>query len=937
VLFRSQDAALLDSTVTDLRRLVNQYPWLKHHNERINEIELNIRSKLDEQRSLYDEKNRLQDKIEGTKSVRAARCNITIPHIDETPETRLTSDTKTRLIGAYKNEAPPKLMPKRNDAAWTTLQNTGHYRPPAPGKTTEISNTIFTNISSSTRWRQDQPLQIILHDNTDGRTTAKYEQRCLTLSAMLRKIRYPQETIVWLPIPRRLKAFPSVAQQLQTSHKSEQSNKSSNYFDPLHPGDEAIAQNNMSEDPTDLARAVSADIGGTEPMNVTEVHTGSEQVPQPIGLSQGYGSYPRVSPSAVVTAGIEDLEILLGLAQLPPELAQMSPPDYSRLPTSSPKAIKHVKLEVSIGGFTKHYAKTERIVKLWSIAKRFDKNVVLCPIVSEPLPVLRSDNEIRSCLLFQYFQDKYSGKRQHHSIISGYLTFGITVEEQDFLAAMKDWAASHNHEVNRTDRSAMTVSAGFIIRMPLTACKPDAENGIKSTPEYERAGRPELYIRVSTVYGKQSDSSTDKAPAWCVECNREDLDTVINLCQSILTGKNPRLPSSMRGSFFLPIRSLPIDHPARRSYIAGQLAFLRSELTVTCRGLQDPSNMVRLRTDTTIQTTVEDLLLSITAVDGKLFRSVDRISPDDPKILLTMDESNLTAWTYRQKTLADMLKALVFEEDHCRVFRTRQAALGFSDPWRKYRDGHIKKNVMDIPSAISIAYAEEVMQKLPDFGTVQPFLKKRMHGSVATGTAKDAIDLTVEGATPVSSPSHKVQVVEQRAQSFGPPATVVQGTSTVSSTTQEDARFVAIESVVSEHGVKLNELQSGMVELNDKINANHGETRSAFSDFHSLLQEIKNTVQKGPEHGLGDDPEDMWNDADGGCYNPFAAKAALEYNLRQYQRALHVARASRAELEQQLVVENAGGTAVDYAKVAYERFPSPELPADCNDDMTLHY
>ena len=439
----------------------------------------------------------------------------------------------------------------------------------------------------------------------------------------------------------------------------------------------------------------------------------------------------------------------------------LSPPSNVDNAKSSPRVIKKVKVEVVVRSFAKGYDKHERVVKLWSIAKQFDKNVVLCPIIEEPLPVLRSDNEIRTCLLYRYFQDRMPVRKQPPSVLQGFLTFGITMDENDFFAAMKDWANSYGHDFQRTDRSANTVVAGFLINMSLTTSKLDAEASIRRTKEYALNGKPNFHIRISSVYGKSINGGPDRAPAWCIECEREDIDSTVQLCQTLFTGNNKQFPSNIRGAIYLPTRSLPVGHHARQSYILGQLAYLNSEMTVTCYGLQNIQNMVRLQKDPTIQTSLEDVLMSIPAVNGKLFRSADMTSTEEAKVFLKFDEINLSSWNHRRGALVSLLKSIVLPEDHCRVFMTVEGELSFSDPWKKVKDGKPMKNVFDIPKASSIAYTTAMLQKLPCGVPEQVTVKKRVFGGTARRSEEALVDLT-GGETPVSSPNHKVQVVEQR-------------------------------------------------------------------------------------------------------------------------------------------------------------------------------
>ena len=517
----------------------------------------------------------------------------------------------------------------------------------------------------------------------------------------------------WLPIPRKLKAYPSFFEQIQKTHNSASPAlpAPSNYFAPLQLTSSELSETMDEPELIDLARNSREEFDQEMRETLSSTATSTQK-------------------STVVTAGVDDLDQILGLEQIPIGEVQLSPTSLLPNTKSSPRMIMKVKVDLVVRNFSKSFDKQERVVKVWSVAKKFDKNVVLCPVVDEPLPVLRSDNEIRMCLLYKYFHDKVPAKKQPPSILQGFLVFGITIEEREFMAAMKDLANSYGYEFTRTDRSTTTVVAGFLTNMFLTTSKAVAESSIRQTKEFTLLGKPEFYTRISTVYGKSINGGPDTAPAWCIECARENIDAVVQLCQKIFTGNNKRFPSCIREALYLPTRSLPIGHHARQSYILGQLAYLNSEMTVTCYGLQDIHNMVRLQKDSTIQTSLEDVLMSIPAVSGKLFGSADMTSTEDAKVFLKFDEINMSSWMHRKPTLSDLLQSIILPADYNRVFTNADYSLSFSDPLRKVKDGKPSKNVFDIPDASSVAYATAMMQKLPGGVPENTSAKKRYEQAV---------------------------------------------------------------------------------------------------------------------------------------------------------------------------------------------------------------
>ena len=899
----------------ELRIQLTSKGILSRYNEVIQSFENTILQKLDERAQLYRERDDLDNQTKVRYVEAHTQQHLELPTLTPPPTEKIRLDpldkneNKNTNKTINKNKKAEKyLRPKTNVERWKHLQST-----------TTTKNYLYhkEQVKASIPNKRN----ISLQDQCDANKTTRQGRFCRQTATPLSTHAVQK----WLPIPERLKAFPSIFEQIHNSHKllSIEGKQSSNYFAPLEP-----YLNDMSnEDLIDLARIARTDINN-EMVDVQE----DEGCRQPTS--------ENTQQSTVVTAGVDDLDQILGLAQIPIEEVQLSPPVSAHLTKSSPFAITKVTMDITMRNCSKNQDKNERVVKLWSVAKKFDKQVVLCPIVNEPLPVLRNDNEIRTCLLYQYFQDRVPARKQQVSYLQGFVTFGITIEENEFLAAMKDWAISYGHDVARTDKTSTTVVAGFLTHMSITTNKTVAEDQLKRTRTYSLLGKPRIYLRVSTVYGKSINGGPDRAPAWCVECAREDIDTVVKLCETVFTGNNKQLASCIRRAVYLPTRSLPVGHPTRQSYIVSQLAYLNSELTVTCHGLADIYNMVRLRQDPTIQTSLEDVLMSVPAVTGKLFRNIDVAVADGTKAFLKLDEINMPSWLHRRNELSLLIQSIILPEDHCRAFSTDDKTLTFSDPWRKIKDGKPSRNVFDIPNASSLAYAESMLKKLPSYEVTVPAVKKRMHSGRKSGSSNlQEVDLTGED-TSVSSPNHKVQVVEQRA-----------GTRQISSETEilmqqsahtaPKSRLELLEDVVADHGQQLVEIKTSVTNLDGKIHRNHEETKFAFQDFRSVLLEIK-----GAMNGNADTPKGSIVQADGGspasehtgiseCYNPITEKVMWQNKITAHESALRAARTNRAAYEQVLAREGSDG-AIDYRQVAYQRYPSPVME-DVPDDLTLYY
>lgn len=907
-IFREKRA--ITEAIDGLRILLQEKGMLCKYNEVLEKYDKLLKGNLDERENLYRER----DNLTFQPNALAPNYSLTnrldldlVPILNYIP---IPEAAQARLQHENKNTnkitiSEPRLLPRRNDKAWHSL----------PLPVTNIGLPNITNFDGQAEITDKH--KCLQEQNNNNKTAGRFVGRA-------RKTRHnfgrsSTTATQWLPIPEKLKAYPSILEQLRGAHKFKPTGLSTqtNYFAPLWTSQ--LDTTHEMEDPEliNLARSARNDI--------------DYEMQEPLLSGNATQKFP------VVTADVNDLDQILGLSQIPIAEVQLSPTSLPTSVKSSPRVIKHVKVEVVVRNFAKSFDKHERAVKVWSIAKQFDKNVVLCPIVEEPLPVLRSENDIRNCLLYKYFKDRVPAKKQAPSVLQGFLVFGITIGENDFVAAMKDWANSYGHDFARTDRTASTVVVGFLIHMSLTTSKLDAEASIRRTKEFVKLGKPEFHLRIALVYGKSIIGGPDKAPAWCIESSSEEVDSVVQLCQTLFTGNNKQFPSSIRGAFYLPTCSLPIGHHARQSYILGQLAYLNSELTVTCYGLQNIRNMVRLQKDPTIQTSLEDVLMSIPAVNGKLFRSVDMTSTDDVKLFLKFDEINLSSWNHRRSGLTGLLKSIVLPEDYSRVFLSEDD-LSFSDPWRKVKDGKPMKNVFDIPNASSIAYTAAMLQKLP---VIPESIKKRGYEGLVAAPAENLVDLTA-GDTPVSSPNHKVQVVEQGVQAKGNEGTPFRAEPQLS--TDESTRIDKLEAVVTDHGKQLIEIKASVTNLDGKVHHNHEESKYIFSDFKQVLMDIRSTVGM-PSTTVNDVPMHQ-QDATGsprsvptmvsGCYNPTAEKAMWMERINQHEAAVRTARADRSAYELELIHDGADARSIDYRQVAYQRYPSPVMER-VPDDIALYY
>mmetsp|Transcript_3105 Transcript_3105/g.4648 ORF Transcript_3105/g.4648 Transcript_3105/m.4648 type:complete len:448 (-) Transcript_3105:21-1364(-) len=316
-------------------------------------------------------------------------------------------------------------------------------------------------------------------------------------------------------------------------------------------------------------------------------------------------------------------------------------------------------------------------------------------------------------------------------------------------------------------------------------------------------------------------------------------------------GENVNLPSALRESLYFPSRSFPPNSPTRLSYITSQHDFLSSDRAVTCEGLNNIYNMVRLRNDPTKRASVDDILMRLTGTTGPLFRSIDKTA--DSKVFLKLDVANTDAWTVRRKQVETFLKTAVHPDDHPLVFSTPAQQLGFSDPWAKFVNGRLTRNILEIPSQDSIEFAIRCSDKL--HATQIGSIKKRMHASVSTDTTASTtstmsthltpamIDLT-EDSKPASSPTHKVQVVEQRSFHSASPISSIDGTSSASPTviSPDTTRMQKLEDKVAAHDAKLKDIHQTVTMLDEKIGKQYDESSFNFNKFATLLTNINDKI-----------------------------------------------------------------------------------------------
>jgi len=342
-----------------------------------------------------------------------------------------------------------------------------------------------------------------------------------------------------------------------------------------------------------------------------------------------------------------------------------------------------------------------------------------------------------------------------------------------------------------------------------------------------------------------------------------------------------------------------------------------------------------------------------------LFRSVDRTI--EGKVFLKLDASNLSAWEVRKPQLGHHLRNLVHPDDHALVFSNESQDLSFSDPWQKYKDGQLSKNVMNLPCKASLAYVDRYKEKFATPGfQLPPILKKRAHSTVssdspstfataatasstssATSTRSIAvknsvnasvIDLTENQYATISSPNHKVHVVEQRAyqEQASPMSSMASSASPVpNATSPKTARMRQLEFKVESHDKKLTDIQTSVTALDDKIATQGENTSFQFNRFEEMLTHIHGTIVDGMQK-LADPKTAPKTDV------PMDNSLVTTEEVSTYDPI----RTQRAEYISQLRRDTQAyyGESVDFEAVADQRYPYPpeiDYPNDIQYDDDL--
>jgi len=209
-----------------------------------------------------------------------------------------------------------RLLPRKNDKAWLSLPLHSH-------------NYNLMNAHNKTDQTKLLKGNLLLQEPNHNNKTADHLSRGISRGSQVSSSKTATGLMQWLPIPPKLKAYTSYYEQLRRAHNSKPANRaqSTNYFDPLRTllFDQLLEMSD--EELVDLAQAARSDI---------DREMENPGTPPRTGLAQ----FSSTQRSTVVTARVDDLEQILGLAQTqwakcnsphhPTDICPHSPPLSSR-------------------------------------------------------------------------------------------------------------------------------------------------------------------------------------------------------------------------------------------------------------------------------------------------------------------------------------------------------------------------------------------------------------------------------------------------------------------------------------------------------------------------------------------------------------------------------------------------------------------------------
>ena len=277
----------ISEAMQGLRTLLEARGLLWKYNGDLNHYEQLLNKNLNEREVLYRERDRLDVRFNSIVSTYPIPTSsaLALPELSQPVNTE-----ETRLLCEYKNRNKTttsfsRLQPKRKDAEWYDLsrpfgnnivhETTSNFRTTNTFSVSkgvprrEDNNTAIDRLqkflSSERKRRQEYKSKIFSNiasqDPTNFPTIISGRP---SIDAKVHQVSRTTRTIEqqWLPIPEKLKAYPSFLEQLENAHTSDRQKNAAhkNYFAPLWTTQFFSLDNMEDTELVDLARIARTDI-----------------------------------------------------------------------------------------------------------------------------------------------------------------------------------------------------------------------------------------------------------------------------------------------------------------------------------------------------------------------------------------------------------------------------------------------------------------------------------------------------------------------------------------------------------------------------------------------------------------------------------------------------------------------------------------------------
>lgn len=637
--------------------------------------------------------------------------------------------------------------------------------------------------------RPDSHLSLLLIDNFIDR--AEGVRQCiwkrLQLDALLppKTATLSEESQHFEPIPARLVAKPSVAQQLSAL---------SSRSHPLEPNYYFLLQDKMTNQ-TDIQ---------VEPPS---------QDPAPT-----QGQLPKKTPSfAPDLISHKDLDAVIAHFKA----TDNEPVDDTVLIGTEVRY--KARLALIVRGLSPSAEFWERIDKFFHAGKLADNSLVIKPYLADDVGKLKDIQQSiqlqTTTPLLKYFRP--TGNNQ-----KWLLTGNIHIESQyppdAFIARLQTWCTQGQHTIRKLNcQTEETSMLGFLLKSSVTLNRTDLTVAIKQHPLWKELGEFEFGLAHRDFH-----SAGESVPTLCVEVPRSKAVVANEFFSRLYDGENDRLPLGVK-LLFLSLHNCAATEEDRKALVQAQARFLDDERTMTVSGLKPLSTVVRLSDPKSTEITIRGLIMALQDKRNQpLFHGVDRQAVTTPFFLFKYHHEVSDEVARRVLSLEDELRKLVKLEDHGKLFTDTAAGLTFGGSFRKYKDRRVMPTPTHRPSEASRRQVENIRTALGYQGQKRDFAAAaaRMEGPLSPQTARKPWQPGRLRTLPVNLP------MEHETSSYKTAATLTSSVTAASNnSTTDDSRYIQLDRQVSALSSKYTALEDKVMGLDGHITELASKTETYFT------------------------------------------------------------------------------------------------------------